>query len=165
VNCGIWEDCHRATASALAFSLMLPSRDHSLALPGRPDFSSDRKVAPLEECATRRSGRRMHLYVKGCDSVPRGNSLSAGATLGSGAQCPKPQSPHVLYCRKSLSASFGSSSFPVREQCTPAFTRRQQLLFFGTNPKFKPSQYGLREDTFSTLFRCRKRHGNRSSHA
>jgi hypothetical protein len=80
-------------------------------------------------------------YVTECDSVPSGNALSAGATLGSGARCPKPQSPHVLYCRKSLSASFGSSSFPVREQCTPTFTRRQQLLYPGTKPKFNPAQF------------------------
>jgi hypothetical protein len=135
VNCGISDNCHRATASARAFSLMLPSRDRSLALPGRPDFSSDRKVTPLEECATRTSGRRMHLYVKGCDSVPRGNSLSVGATLGSGARCPKPQSPHVLYCRKSLSASFGSSSFPVREHCTPNIHAASTIAFYQDQTK------------------------------
>jgi hypothetical protein len=151
VNCGISDNCHRAAASARAFSLMLPSHDRWSALPGRPDFSSDKKVTPLEECATRTSGRRMHTYVKGCDSVPRGNFLSVGATLGSGARCPKPQSPHVLYCRKSLSASFGSSSFPVREQCTPTFTRRQCLLFTTTKPKFSPFPRDFSERSASRM--------------
>ena len=128
VNCELPDNCHRAAASAHAFPLMLPSRERWSALPGKPDFSSDKKVTPLEEYATRTSGRRMHFYVKVCDSVPGGKLLSAGAILGSGARCPKPQSPHVLYCRKSLSASFRSSSFPVRNQCTPTFAQRQQFI-------------------------------------
>jgi hypothetical protein len=133
VNCGLTGNCHCVAASAQAFSLMFPSCDRWSALPGRPDFSNDKKATPLEECATRTSGRGIHLDVKGCGSVPRGKSLSAGAALGSGARCPIPQSPHVLYCRKSLSASFGSSSFLVRNQCTPTFKRRQQMFLLELN--------------------------------
>jgi uncharacterized protein (UPF0261 family) len=44
----ILDERHRAAASAQAFSLMLPSRDHLLALPGRPGSLGDRVVAPLE---------------------------------------------------------------------------------------------------------------------
>ena len=39
--------------------------------------------------------------------------VSAGATPGSGARCPRPQSPHVLNNSNSLFSSAGSSSFPV----------------------------------------------------
>src|SRR5579872_4440685 len=39
--------------------------------------------------------------------------ISAGAILGSGARCPRPQSPHVPYNLVIQSSSAGSSSFPV----------------------------------------------------
>jgi hypothetical protein len=81
------------------------------------------------------SGRRAHFYVKGCGSVPRGRILSAGLTLGSGARCARPQSPHTMYSQKSISASFGLPSFPVRDQSTPGRSRRQHERLLGPRTK------------------------------
>jgi hypothetical protein len=78
----ILDEGHRAAASAQAFSLMLPSRDCSIASPVRPDSLGDRVVAPSEKSPPRTSGRGMHCYVKGCGSVPCGRILYAAATLG-----------------------------------------------------------------------------------
>jgi hypothetical protein len=61
---------------------MLPSRDHSLALPVRPGSLGDGFVTPLEESPRCASDQEMHLYVKGCGSVPCGLILSRWGSLG-----------------------------------------------------------------------------------
>jgi hypothetical protein len=108
---------------------MLPSRDHSLALPVKRAPLCDSFIAPLEISPPCTAGRGKHHYVKECDGVPSVFILLAGATLGSGGRCPRLQSPQVMYCSKSLSASFRPVSFPLRGQIYPLIHAASTVVF------------------------------------
>ena len=96
VNCVISNDCHRPAASARAFSLLLPSRDDLMALPGKPGFLGDRVVAPLEESPSCTWGRGMRLYVKNAVASHAVNPSPPGQPWGLGRDALG--FSHLTYC-------------------------------------------------------------------
>jgi hypothetical protein len=66
----------------------------------------------------------MHNNVEGCGCVPAVKYYPPGQPWGLRRDA-LGYSHHTLYCLKSIAASFRLSPFPLRNQSTPGFTRRQ----------------------------------------
>jgi hypothetical protein len=112
VNCEYW-------TKAIALP-RVPEHFHSrsqatiapMAIPVRPGSLSDRVVALLRRIAILKSGQGMHLNVKNAVASLAVKSSPPGQPWGLGAMPLGSQSPHVQYCPKTLSASFGATPFP-----------------------------------------------------
>ena len=112
VNCGYWTKAIalKRKPGALHFcSLILISSGDA-----RQAGLLRRQASSLgERIATRRSGTRETANGEVAVASQAEKTLRVGATRNSKARCPRPQSPHVRYNWKNLSASVGSTSFPV----------------------------------------------------
>ena len=112
VNCGYWtkaialkrvpEHLHICSQAAIALWRCPASRAPS----------ATNSVAPLKDLPFCKPSRWLQHTVK-MWLRPCGKNYSAGATIGSGARCPRPQSPHVRNNSNNFLSSAGSTSFPV----------------------------------------------------
>jgi hypothetical protein len=112
VNCWYWTKAIALKRVPRASSPLFPRPDPFVAIPGKPGSFGDELRRAIERFATPRIGPWATAYCEDAVASPAA-SLSAGATMGPKARCPRPQPPHVRNNSNNHLSSAGSTSFPV----------------------------------------------------
>lgn len=97
-----------------------PSRYRWMAVPGKPG-SLGQSSRPVSKYRPMRIGSRDASQREKVQSHPCGLTHLRWGDFRLWMRRPRLQSPYVMYCQKSIAASFGLPSLPVRGQSTPRF--------------------------------------------